>query len=1459
MDRILPDEASIEGGTEVSILGSGFGEVPIVLFGDALAPEVSVVSSQLLRVKVPAHPAGVVDVSLIDTQGNTALLPSAFEYRSLFRIDSIVPSSGPREGGTMVTIAGRGFTSETRVLLDGMVVPEVVVESDMLIRFKVPPYPQYLREDKKVNVRVASPTRGSAALVEGYTYKALPLLQFTSILPNRDNPEGGKRATLQGVGFTPDTAVLFGDPVAEDWEMASVTFVSSGMLTVTVPPHAPGRVALRIVDPNGRTHTQPDAFTYNPPPALSLAAVAPAQGPAEGGIQLTVTGTGFDETTQVLFGGTLGTGVKVLGGTVLSVTLPPHTEGDVDVEVVRGNGDRARWASPFKVLPLFDPAPPRLVSAIALSNTEVLVQYSKPMDALAAANTAHYEISNPNGSVLIVTGAAVLDLELTRVRLTTLSQAQIAYDLRVTDVNDKNAIPPEGPMQAGFNGLPSSGTPWDSDGDGLSDRDEMLGWTVTLTQSNGEAFTRTVTSDPFKTDTDLDGLSDLVENYSATDPRARDTDSDSLSDLVEQKVHASSPTKQDTDEDGLPDAQELVLKTSPILADTDGDKWNDSEELYHRNRNPLIADIPILQIDIGEMRLELDQRYSYTDSEGRSQSKTESSSAELAQSKEKSRTKTDATSNSSTHEWNVELSAEVELGGESLFGGLTMSATAGYGGSVTSEHSSSLEESSTQSVSETYQQGVERASSFDATSEVTREVAGAQMSVAVTLSGGGDLAFSVENLEITALQLNPNGRGTFLPVATLVPPARGDGSSPSYHIGPLVPPKGPIIFQNKDIFPNLAEQLLKNPHGLMFRVANYEMADEAGRNFAFASQDINERTALIVIDYGDGKVERYRVAVAGGFDLVTGKPVFRKMGYVLDDILGIKKPADVTREDPILTGAPTAEQLSSFGMRMKNGKRALARLRGVQTNLVNPKDDPRFWVVFATDTSINTHVHFDEILVKPGATYNFTFTEDRDKDRLFARDEWLAGSSDLDPDSDDDSLTDYKEVQEGVAITVKKINPTTRRLEAKTYMTYSNPRAKDSDGDGYSDVSEYNRKLPDGRTAAPTDPSQRDTDEDGLSDETELKGYVVYRFKDDFPMSVHSDPLNQDTDGDGLTDLVELRLGSNPEVFDSDTVLDDDGDTLVNADEKIGYDITVNGATRRVFSNPVIVDTDRDGLTDTFEREKGLDPGAADTDGDEARDWDELYTHGTKTNVSDTDGDGLWDGHEVSIHKTKPTYFDTDGEGLSDGQEVFGWTYSYRTMDGGTVETRVTSNPLKDNSDTDGWNDATEKEKGTNPRSWDTDGDGTSDDVEASTFADLFGGVRDPRTPDQLIKINHHKSYTGDDCDGTGDGEFYWEFKVKIDGKEAVFSHGEKVGLSTGDTGYYNQSKTFVKKPWEDFAVFGWLTEDDDGADYHYFLPDWRDPQNPHGWGVIGREGFNLVYNHAPECHIEITVEVRPL
>lgn len=105
---------------------------------------------------------------------------------------------------------------------------------------------------------------------------------------------------------------------------------------------------------------------------------------------------------------------------------------------------------------------------------------------------------------------------------------------------------------------------FDGDGDGLVDRDEDGGWTVTVDYLR-ERVRYDVTSDPAQSDTDGDGLPDNEEFLLGLDPREADTDQDGLTDCQEER-HTNRRECEDPPEGVEADGG---TGTDPLRADSD--------------------------------------------------------------------------------------------------------------------------------------------------------------------------------------------------------------------------------------------------------------------------------------------------------------------------------------------------------------------------------------------------------------------------------------------------------------------------------------------------------------------------------------------------------------------------------------------------------------------------------------------------------------------------------------------------------------------------------------------------------------------------------------------------------------------------------------------------------------------------------------------------------------------------
>jgi len=135
----------------------------------------------------------------------------------------------------------------------------------------------------------------------------------------------------------------------------------------------------------------------------------------------------------------------------------------------------------------------------------------------------------------------------------------------------------------------------DSDGDGLSDREEWtIGTSPQLQDSDGDSITDIVEyggiSSPTDADTDDDGITDDKEDVNRngiievgeTSPHSSDSDGDGIQDGTERGITRGHPT--DTDEDVfVPDYDAGLTVTNPLNADTDGGGQTDGEEDSNRN------------------------------------------------------------------------------------------------------------------------------------------------------------------------------------------------------------------------------------------------------------------------------------------------------------------------------------------------------------------------------------------------------------------------------------------------------------------------------------------------------------------------------------------------------------------------------------------------------------------------------------------------------------------------------------------------------------------------------------------------------------------------------------------------------------------------------------------------------------------------------------------------------------
>ena len=172
----------------------------------------------------------------------------------------------------------------------------------------------------------------------------------TGISPASGASSGGTLVTITGTGFQQG-----GDAVLSvNFGFTGASFLPADVINdttikVTSPAAVPGTVDVQVGLTLGeQSATSPsDQFTYTAGggggggggAAPTVTGVAPPSGPAGGGQLVTITGTGFDVSSQVTFGGApVTTPITVVSATQITATTPAGTAGPASVLVTTLGG-----------------------------------------------------------------------------------------------------------------------------------------------------------------------------------------------------------------------------------------------------------------------------------------------------------------------------------------------------------------------------------------------------------------------------------------------------------------------------------------------------------------------------------------------------------------------------------------------------------------------------------------------------------------------------------------------------------------------------------------------------------------------------------------------------------------------------------------------------------------------------------------------------------------------------------------------------------------------------------------------------------------------------------------------------------------------------------------------------------------------------------------------------------------
>jgi glucose/arabinose dehydrogenase len=397
---ITPNSGTINGGTAVTVTGTGFLAGATVSLGGTAATGVTLVSSTSITATTPAHAAGAVSVMVTNSDAQSGTLTGGYTYNTAPpsnpapTVTSISPNNGTINGGTAVTIRGTGFLAGATVKLGGTFATAVTVVNSTTIAATTPAH-----LGGTASVVVTNTDAKSGTLNNGYTFTGPPppnpAPTVISITPNTGTTNGGTAVTIAGTGFLTGATVKMGGTAT-----TVLAVVNSTLITATAPAHTAGAVDVVVTNTDTKAGTLTGGYTYTaaPNPAPTVTSINPATGVTTGATAVSITGTGFLAGATVSFGGTAGTAVTVVNGTTITASTPAHAAGAVNVVVTNTDAKNATLTNGYTYT---TPA-----GTIALST--VVSGLSSPVGLERPPGDSRFFIVEQRGTVRILQNGALL-------------------------------------------------------------------------------------------------------------------------------------------------------------------------------------------------------------------------------------------------------------------------------------------------------------------------------------------------------------------------------------------------------------------------------------------------------------------------------------------------------------------------------------------------------------------------------------------------------------------------------------------------------------------------------------------------------------------------------------------------------------------------------------------------------------------------------------------------------------------------------------------------------------------------------------------------------------------------------------------------------------------------------------------------------------------------------------------
>jgi hypothetical protein len=366
---ISPHTGSANGGTVVTITGTGLDKATQVMFGSVAASQFTVVDKTTITVVAPTlpkyfpgdypPPSSPVHVTVIaDVTASPNVVGDLFTYEPSAGtvVTSVAPSSGPFGGGTTVLIKGSGLYGATAVSFTCTTVAPYTFQAasfnvldDSTISAVTPNLPNGASLPTAQCAVIVTPLWGSSSAptpAAQFTFLLVPPPVITALSPTSGPATGGTTVLIKGSNLSGATSVSFiqaGASYSASFTVLDDSTISAVTPNIIAAASLTGPIAtdVRVTTPSGTSAITPaDQFTFmptgsptpspspsptsTPAPPPTLSGFTPSSGPSGTLVTLTGTNLTIPGNPQVLFTGC---------GAAATVLATPQPDGTLTATV----------------------------------------------------------------------------------------------------------------------------------------------------------------------------------------------------------------------------------------------------------------------------------------------------------------------------------------------------------------------------------------------------------------------------------------------------------------------------------------------------------------------------------------------------------------------------------------------------------------------------------------------------------------------------------------------------------------------------------------------------------------------------------------------------------------------------------------------------------------------------------------------------------------------------------------------------------------------------------------------------------------------------------------------------------------------------------------------------------------------------------------------------------------------